>query len=202
MKMKGNALALALAAVVLATLAAPAAYAGCGSLPQLQPRGVVKPAAFVLRSGLFADQDFDRDDTASVVGLWRVKFISEGNTELGIPNGTVIDQGFSTWHSDGTEILNSGRDPVTGSFCMGVWKQTGHRSFKLNHYALNWTGTTPNVLVGPTNIREEITVSPGKDTFEGTFSIENFDQTGVSLVRLTGVVTGVRLTPDGPSYVP
>ena len=200
MKSKWNALVLAFAAIALATAAAPAAYAGCGSFAQLQPSGTIKPAAFVLHSGLFAD--FDRDDTPSVVGLWRVKFISEGNTALNIPDGAVIDQGYSTWHSDGSEILNSGRDPLTSSFCMGAWKQTGRNSFKLNHYALNWSGSTPNALIGPTNIREDITVGSGKDTFEGTFSIENFNQSGVSLVRLTGRVTGLRLTPDSPSYVP
>jgi hypothetical protein len=128
-----------------------------------------------------------------------------------------LDEGFSVWHSDGTEILNSGRDPSTGNFCLGAWKQTGRFSFKLSHYALNWTGLTVdakgnvvldpktkeplNVLLGPASIREDIKVDPGKNNFEGMFALENFDQTGKSLIILRGKVTGVRLTADSPGFV-
>ena len=61
-----------------------------------------------------------------IVGFWKVKFISEGNS--GIPDGTVIDNGFAQWHSDGTEILNSSRPPATSSFCLGVWQKSGPSS--------------------------------------------------------------------------
>jgi len=39
---------------------------------------------------------------AAIVGFWHVKFISKGTGF--IPDGTVVDMGFSQWHSDGTEI--------------------------------------------------------------------------------------------------
>jgi len=48
-----------------------------------------------------------KTEEVSIVGFWHVKFVSEGTT--GIPDGTIIDMGFSQWHSDGTEILNSSR---------------------------------------------------------------------------------------------
>jgi hypothetical protein len=45
--------------------------------------------------------------------------------------------GFSQWHSDGTEILNSSRPPATSNFCLGVWEKTGPFAYKLNHFALS-----------------------------------------------------------------
>jgi hypothetical protein len=97
---------------------------------------------------------------------------------------------------------------------LGTWKQTGRSTFQLNHYALNWTGVTVdskgnivldpttkqplNALVGSANIREDVTLAPDKNSFQGTFSVENFDQNGKSLVRRTAV----RLTVDSPNYVP
>ena len=83
--------------------------------PSSTPRAGYLPASFALR-------DDDSED-ASIVGLWQVTFTSKGTS--GIPDGTVVDAGYATWHSDGTEIMNSGRPPITGSFCMGVWKQVG-----------------------------------------------------------------------------
>ncbi|WP_158944133.1 hypothetical protein [Granulicella sp. S190] len=215
MKWKFSALTVALGVIALGTSFAPVAKAGCGSYPGLQSKGIVKPMAFLLGAGQTAD--WGRPEGASIVGLWRVKVLSVGNQAVGLPDGTVLDQGYSAWHRDGTEILNSGRDPSTGNFCLGVWKQTGRATFKLNHYALNWSGPTVdakgniildpttkeplNTLIGPTNIREEVTLDPSGDKFEGTFIVENFYQTGKSIITLTGKVTGVRLTPDSPGFV-
>jgi hypothetical protein len=58
---------------------------------------------------------------AGIKGFWKVKFLSEGNA--GIPDGTVLDNGFAQWHSDGTEVMNSSRAPVTQSFCMGCGRR-------------------------------------------------------------------------------
>jgi hypothetical protein len=216
MKWKISALTVALGVIALGTSFAPVARAGCGSLSGLQSKGSVKPSAFLLGAGQSADLGFGSGE-ASIVGLWRVKVVSVGNQAAGLPDGTELDQGYSSWHSDGTEILNSGRDPSTGNFCLGVWKQTGRSSYKLNHYALNWTGLTVdakgnvildpqtkeplNTLTGPTNIREEVTLDGSRNSFEGTFTVENFDQNGKSLITLKGKITGVRLTPDSPAYV-
>ena len=129
----------------------------------------------------------------SIVGLWSVQFVSEGSE--GIPDGAVIDQGYATWHSDGTEIMNSGRPPITGSFCMGVWKSTGRFTYKLNHFALSWdpTGTT---FVGPGNIRENLTLDHGGDSYSGTFTIDQYDTNGNLLAHVQGNVTGQRITAD------
>ena len=67
-----------------------------------------------------AGQDDPDSGSQTIVGFWHVKFVSEGSE--GIPDGTEVDAGYSQWHSDGTEIMNSaGRSPITGSFCLGVW---------------------------------------------------------------------------------
>ena len=64
-------------------------------------------------------QDEHEGLSVSIVGFWHVVFTSQGTTNPPIPDGAVVDQGFSQWHSDNTEILNSSRPPVIGSFCLG-----------------------------------------------------------------------------------
>jgi hypothetical protein len=54
--------------------------------------------------------------------MWRFTMTVPG------PNGAtiVIDDGYSQWHADGTEIMNSGAHaPNTSNFCLGVWAQIG-----------------------------------------------------------------------------
>ena len=180
---------------IFGTILAPAASAGCGYSPRDKParpgqaKFEFKPAAFLL-----VDKDDDSD--AGIVGLWKIKLVSKNNP--GIPDGAVIDAGYATWHSDGTEIMNSGRAPLTGSFCMGVWKQTGRFTFKLNHFALSWGDLNMgNTLIGPTNIREQVTVDHSGNTFTGTFTIDQFDQSGTNLLaHVAGTITGTRITAD------
>lgn len=136
-----------------------------------------------------ADQSFE----SGIVGFWSVKFVAFGTT--GIPDGTVIDDAYVVWHSDGTEIMNSARPPLTSSFCMGVWKQTSQRRFKLNHFAKSWdpSGTT---FVGPANIREEVVLDRDGDSYRGTFTIDQYDTNGNVLAHLAGKVIGTRITVD------
>src|SRR5277367_1286926 len=66
-----------------------------------------------------------------IVGMWRFTMTVPG------PNAStvVIDDGYSQWHADGTEIMNSGAHaPNTSNFCLGVWAQTGPATYKLNHF--------------------------------------------------------------------
>ena len=129
-----------------------------------------------------------------ITGLWQFTFTSKGN--VGIPDGATLDAGFVTWHADGTEIMNSGRAPPSGSFCMGTFRHTSVYGYKLNHYTLSWdpTGT---VFVGPGNIREQLQLDRGGNTYSGTFSLTQFGADGSTvLAHLTGVVAASRLTPD------
>ncbi|HWU76800.1 MAG TPA: hypothetical protein VN043_09860 [Rhodanobacter sp.] len=129
-----------------------------------------------------------------ITGLWKFTFTSKGN--VGIPDGAQLDAGFVTWHADGTEIMNSGRAPPTSNFCMGVFRHTSVYGYQLNHYALAWDATG-TVFVGPANIREQLQLDRGGNTYSGSFSLTQFAADGSTvLTHLVGVVAGSRLTPD------
>jgi len=129
---------------------------------------------------------------AAIVGFWHVKFISKGTT--GIPDGTVVDMGFSQWHSDGTEILNSSRPPATSNFCLGIWEKTGPFIYKLNHFALS--SDLNGNMIGPANIREDVTLDVHGASYTGTFSIDQYDTSGNRLVHITGELKATRITVD------
>jgi len=217
-----KAAASTLGLAVCATVFIQTARADCGSYtstgrkPMSAPtqRPLLKPVAFRL-AALAADardDDHDRDRDASIVGLWKFAFTAKGNSgnpfPFNPPDGALLDAGFVQWHSDGTEIMNSGRDPASGSFCLGVWKSTGRSSYKLNHFALSWDATgkscTPpqqpdatGCFEGPTNIREQVTVDHSGNHYDGTVTIDQYDPTGMHLLfELKGTVSGDRITAD------
>ena len=195
--------AATLGLVVCATVFIQTARADCSSYtstgrkPMSAPTQRVRltPVAYRLTTLAVAarDDDPDRHRDAAIVGMWKVQFVSEGTT--GIPDGTVIDSAYAQWHSDGTEIMNSGRPPITSSFCLGVWKRTGESTYKLNHFALSWdpSGT---VFVGQANIRENVTLNAQGNSFSGTFTIDQFDTNGNTLAHIVGKITAQRVTPD------
>jgi hypothetical protein len=129
-------------------------------------------------------------DNDPVVGFWKVKLTAKDTP--GIPDGTVLDDGFQQWHSDGTEIMNSSRVPATGNFCMGVWKKTAPSKYRLNHFGLSWD--LSNTYVGPANIRSNIVLSNDGNKFTGTFTIDQYDTNGNVLAHLQGQIVGKRVT--------
>jgi hypothetical protein len=128
----------------------------------------------------------------SIVGFWQFQSVAEGND--GIPDGTVIDAGYAQWHQDGTEIMNSMRPPATSNFCLGVWRKVGGATYELNHFALSWD--TNSVFVGPANIREQVTVSHGGQGYEGRFTIDQYNTSGIVVGHVEGRVTATRITVD------
>ena len=125
-----------------------------------------------------------------IVGFWKFKFLSQGTA--GIPDGAVIDNGFTQWHGDGTEITNSLRPPATGNFCLGVWQPTGSSGYALNHFALGWD--LSGNFIGPVQIRERVTLNHNANQYQGTFTIDQFDLAGHVLAHVQGQVTGTRIT--------
>ena len=187
-------LGFAACALVIATTA----HAECGRVTGVS----LHPSSFSLQAttpkllqvGLPEDST---TENAAIVGFWHVKFFSYGSK--GIPDGTEVDAGYAQWHSDGTEIMNSaGRSPVTNAFCLGVWQAAGERRFVLNHFAAAYDATGAN-LIGPANIREAVTVGPRGKHFEGTFTIDQYDESGNGLVHVQGKITGTRIEVDTPS---
>jgi hypothetical protein len=199
MKTMFGALKATFGVALLATVFASLANAQCVDLgvfrrgaPRLQHQswtGKFSPGLFKL----VADGDTEASPTADhdpIVGFWRVDLISEGNS--GITDGTVLDAGFTQWHSDRTEILNSSRAPATQSFCLGVWEKAGPSKYKLNHFPLSWN--PDETLLGPANIREEITLSPDHNSYVGTFTLDQYDPSGNNLAHLVGQVKAKRIT--------
>ena len=138
--------------------------------------------------------DGESEHSTGIVGLWDVKFVSVGTP--GIPDGTVIDQAYVVWHSDGTEIMNSARPAISSNFCLGVWKQIGRRTFKLNHFAKAWDMVTGTTYVGPANIKEQVVLDRDENSYHGTFTLDQFDTNGNVLAHITGTLTGARITVD------
>jgi hypothetical protein len=86
-----------------------------------------------------------------ITGLWKTVFVS---------GGAVINLGFNTWHSDGSEwALDSTPGPVQGNVCPGVWEKVGRRTYATVHPAFNYDASGVNV----TSIfieRLRVTISP------------------------------------------
>ena len=113
--------------VLVGTILTAQASAECLSyLPGHKAGAVVSPqswrgAEFGSASLLLvSDHDFEG---APIVGFWKVTFTAEGNGKEGPPDDTPIDSAYVQWHSDGTEIMNSGRPPQNGDICLGSGKR-------------------------------------------------------------------------------
>jgi hypothetical protein len=187
-----TAIAAALGLILIGALLPSTARADCGVPAQAAWAG---ERGFESGSVRFVS-DSSSDDP--IVGMWRVTFTAFGP---GFPaEGVVIDNAFAQWHSDGTEIMNSSRNPVTGNFCLGVWKRVGARRYKLNHFAISWDpSVSPDAPLGLANIREEVTISGNGRSYSGTFAIDQFDQAGNVLAHLSGQVKARRITVDTPA---
>ena len=173
------------------------ANAQCGSSDWLQ-KGAIQQQSWD-GGGPFATASILRVSSqpgagAGIVGFWKVKFVAEGN--VGIPDGTVIDNGFAQWHSDGTEMMNSSKPPATGNFCMGVYQKSGPSSYQLNHFALGFDASSN--FIGPAQIQESVTVNKKNNQYTGTFTIDQYDPMGNPLAHVAGNVTATRVTIDTP----
>ena len=202
--------AFSLACNALAGCSLPASINEAPSLQHTQPvTGALMSALYRPGASHFVRVSGDGDRNDSIVGMWRVTLVSDGTAyPAQIPFGAVVDFGTQQWHSDGTEFLISGgRAPSTGDVCMGVWEQVGHRTYKLKHLALAYASSdTPPALggpvipagyIGPGIIREMVTVSATGNTFEGTFTIDQFAKDEVTLLQhIAGRVVGARVTLD------
>ena len=130
------------------------------------------------------------DDNASVVGLWAVTFFVGHSKE-------VWDQGFEQWHSDGTELNNDNAVPPSlGNVCVGVYKQTGVRTFKLRHVTWNWDDQ--GKLAGTFLLVATVTVAGNGKTFTGMYTSDSFDVKGNVIPNLhaEGTISAKRISVD------
>jgi hypothetical protein len=177
-----------LAMVSLAMGLVTAASAGCANLPGFKA-GTVQPMSWrgTGESGsgpllLIADRD---DSVDGIVGFWRVKYV--------LSDGTVLDDAYQQWHSDGTEIHNSDGPAAQGNICLGVWKKTGRSHYQLNHFYLNSDPAT-DTLQYRVQIREEIDLDRSGDKHSGTFAINGYELDGTPAFQVEGTVLATRIT--------
>jgi hypothetical protein len=131
-----------------------------------------------------------------IAGMWRFQLVA--------PNGAVVDFGYAQWHSDGTEIQNSGlHAPITSNFCLGVWKQIGPGTYQLNHFPLAWdvTGQSPANAI---QLTEKVRLTD-EDHLTGTFTLKVYVWTSTDsldvapsmpVATVTGTITATRVTID------
>lgn len=186
-----GAVATALAAVAFS----PIAVAGCGSVdsPAAASPAPARPAApdggfRMMPAGHFVQVSDREYSNLPIVGLWKFTQSLPGN-------GGVFDSGFTAWHTDRTEIMNSSKAPLTGSFCLGVWKALGNASYRLNHYALS-SSADGSTLIGIANIKEDVTLDSTGDAFSGTWSLNQMDMAGNTVFSAAGTVVATRVTVD------
>lgn len=119
-----------------------------------------------------------------IVGMWSFQMTA---------GTTTVDFGYVQWHSDGTELENSGgRAPATENFCMGVWKQTGLKRYHLTHYALSYDSS--GTLNAKVIIKEDVTVNSTNTSYTGPFTLSVYDpNTNALLQQVTGQVAGQRV---------
>jgi hypothetical protein len=157
-----------------------------------------QPAVFAPASDLLTEN-------ASIVGLWEFE-VRAAIDEGPFLKGDLLDWGLATWHDDGTEIqFSAGRPYDAGDVCMGVWKQTGHNKFHLNHMALGKDLATGANFDGVTNIRADVTVDHAGNRFTGSYQIiqyfgnpndgTEFDQS-TEQYRFIATVTANRVSPN------
>jgi hypothetical protein len=137
-------------------------------------------------------------DEPSIVGMWRFELVT------GPTGAVVVDDGYAQWHSDGTEIQNSGlHAPITSNFCLGVWKRVGRSTYQLNHFPLAWdsTGQSPANAI---QLTETVHLTDD-DHMTGTFTLKVYVWTstdslnvapGGPVATVKGTINATRVTID------
>ena len=192
----------AIGGLALALMTVPNALAKCG-----QPAQMGHPASFDVPSGpaqltraaFGGNFRTVGEEVDPIVGMWHVIFTAEGNGKDGPPDNTPIDNATVVWHSDKTEIMNSGRPAQDGDFCLGVWEALGGCKYKLSHiaWAGNDTTNAPEGIgmpQGPTHIVEEVMLSEDGKSYSGTFTLTAYNTSFKSVQTIVGVIKGTRVT--------
>lgn len=121
-----------------------------------------------------------------IAGLWKVTYYDD--------SGNVSDVAFDAWHADGLEVLNDYSSPILGNVCLGVFKATGVRTYRLYHPS--WLYDNNGNLTGLVVIHETVTVDRSGNNFSGPASLDFFDTAGNALGTLTGGrIVGTRIQP-------
>jgi hypothetical protein len=175
--------------VVVACLLAFAAEAGAACFTPLTGTARLKPLQFATGAAAAAVNEPAPGDV-SIVGMWRSEFLLGEGPDL-------FDETFQQFHNDGTEMmLSRGLPPVLGNVCVGVWKQTGPRTYKLKHTAWNWD--LQGQFVGIFVMEVIVNLDRRGGVYTGTWSADNLTPSGEPIAgqHFDGIVRGSRITVE------
>jgi hypothetical protein len=183
-----------LVTVALWSVWVPGAVAACGSSglrvsPSVSSALQLSPPLQEPASDGVAAGEPQREREPSMTGLWKTVLVA---------GGAVVNVGFNTWRSDGTEwALDGGVLPAGGNVCPGVWERIGHRSYRTVHPAFNYDASNTHV-VGIFIERLKITISPDGNSYQGDFTWDSYDLQGnlLSDSSVAGKVMGTRIQVD------
>jgi hypothetical protein len=180
---------LLLAAITLSGAFAGEAHAGCF------------PSGFNARSN-GAELQFDQltaehvsgeslpGHSNAIVGLWKTTFL--------VGDGPAVSyEGFQQWHAGGTEVMvDNGVPPSLGNVCVGVWKQTGARSFSLRHVTFNWDENGQST--GTFQVLIRVRLDRSGRTYSGSYVSDSFDLQGNVIPELhaEGRLRAARITVE------
>jgi len=173
----------------LALFLQPSAQAACASGGKKVGLAPSKLALKLQNQGSNGQGENGGSNNSSIVGLWHTTFIS---------GGALWDEAFEQWHSDGTELaVDNAVPPLLGNVCVGVYKQTGPRTYSLRHVTWNWDPSGAP-LAGSFLLLMTVTVDPHGNTFSGKFVSDSFDTFGdvIPDLHFEGTVSAERITVD------
>jgi hypothetical protein len=172
------------------------AAAACFSTPAktsfVAPRALLSAPAAALSAAVAAASAAidDRDQSASLVGLW--------NSEFLLGEGPVrYDQTFQIIHADGTEMMvSNGLPPALGNVCVGIWKQIAPRTFKLKHMTWNWDAN--GGFAGTFLMTATLRLDRRGHSYTGTWSADSYDTEGdlIPALHAEGIAHGTRIGLD------
>jgi hypothetical protein len=136
--------------------------------------------------GTKAETEVTANDSVNptIVGLWHNVYSS---------GGEVVDEGFETYHADGTEMLVDLSPPATDNVCSGTWIQTGAFTYKLNHPS--WYFDMDGNLLGMAVIKDSVTLDRDGNSFSGTETVDIYDLDGKLVNHLEGTFKATRIKP-------
>ena len=157
------------------------ASASCGdSLAAMAAGKAIVPSA--VGKQLAAASTTDRISISSIVGLWDIQFIVEGQT---------IQEAFQNWNFGGTEVHNPNVDPRSGNIRLGTWLPISGGGFKLAHRV--WNFDTNGNFLGTIHLSETVYLGDRGHSQTGSLNLDFYDPSGNFQNEVAGNVTGQRI---------
>jgi hypothetical protein len=172
------------ALAILGAISASNAFAGCGRASRVN---FPIPGDHTLARKAFGPSEVAPEAAGKPLdptGLWLSTVTVSGVTAF---------QAFEAFTSDGIEILNDNGPTLEGNVCLGMWTSPAKNVINVTHPS--WNYDESGNLIGSVVIREQITLLPGGNTYQGSVSVEAFDMSGNSLgIVFQGDLSGKRIT--------